>query len=168
MAIIATTTSNSIKVNPLFLLKNLLNFIVRVAQRRVRPLTRQAVFSTRACNSDGFRWGYFSIAVKRVSINWNAKLHDPKDLTKYGDSGDGKFSKKFGEGGFVIPAPLEVDAMMKKVPKGKLTTINELRTALAKKHKTDFTCPITTGIFSWIAAYAADELAQQGRKRITP
>ena len=57
---------------------------------------------------------------------------------------------------------------MKKVPKGKLTTINELRTALAKKHKTDFTCPITTGIFSWIAAYAADELAQQGRKRITP
>lgn len=108
------------------------------------------------------------MAVKRVSINWNAKLHDSKDLPKYGDSGDGKFSKKFGEGRFVIPAPLEVDAMMKKVPKGKLTTINELRTALAKKHKTDFTCPITTGIFSWIAAYAADELAQQGRKRITP
>ena len=91
-----------------------------------------------------------------MSINWNAKLHDPKDLTKYGDSGDGKFSKN-GEGGFVIPAPLEVDALMKKVPKGKLTTINELRTALAKKHKTDFTCPITTDIFSWIAAYAADE-----------
>jgi len=103
-----------------------------------------------------------------VSINWNAKLHDSKDLPKYGDSGDGKFSKKFGEGRFVIPAPLEVDALMKKVPKGKLSTINELRTALAKKHKTYFTCPITTGIFSWVAAYAADELAQQGRKRITP
>ena len=91
-----------------------------------------------------------------MSINWNAKLLDPKDLTKY------------GKGGFVIPAPLEVDALMKKLPKGKLTSINELRTALAKKHKTDFTCPITTGIFSWIAAYAAVELAQQGRKRITP
>mgnify|MGYP002008810771 FL=1 len=37
-----------------------------------------------------------------------------------------------------------------------------------KKHRTDFTCPITTGIFPWIAAHAADELAQQGRKRITP
>ena len=37
-----------------------------------------------------------------------------------------------------------------------------------EEHKTDFTCPITTGIFSWIAAYAAVELAQQGRKRITP
>ena len=37
-----------------------------------------------------------------------------------------------------------------------------------KKHRTDFTCPITTGIFSWIAAHAADELAQQDRKRMTP
>ena len=92
------------------------------------------------------------MAVKRVSINWNAKLLDSMDLPKYGDSGDGKFSKKFGEGRVVIPAPLEVDALMKKLPKGKLTTINELRTALAKKHKTDFTCQITTGIFSWIAA----------------
>ena len=102
-----------------------------------------------------------------MSINWNAKLNDSKDLPKFGDSGEGKFSKKFGEGRFVISSPLEVDALMKKkVPKGKLTTINELRTALAKKHRTDFTCPITTGIFSWIAAHAADELAQQGRKRI--
>ena len=56
---------------------------------------------------------------------------------------------------------------MRKVPKGKLTTINELHAALSKKHKTDFACPITTGIFSWIPAHAADELARQGRKRIT-
>jgi len=57
---------------------------------------------------------------------------------------------------------------MRKVPNGKLTTINELHAALSKKHKTDFACPITTGIFSWIAAHAADEMARQGRKRITP
>ena len=37
---------------------------------------------------------------------------------------------------------------MRKVPNGKLTTINELHAALSKKHKTDFACPITTGIFS--------------------
>ena len=108
------------------------------------------------------------MAVKRISINWVAKLNDSKDLSKYGDSGDGKFSKKFGQGRFVIPTPLEVDALMKKVPKGKLTIINKLRSALSKEHKTDFACPITTGIFSWIAAHAADELARQGRKRITP
>ena len=45
MAIIATTTSNSIKVNPLFLLKNPLNFIVRDGQRKGSPPARtQAVF----------------------------------------------------------------------------------------------------------------------------
>ena len=105
------------------------------------------------------------MTVKRISINWVAKLDDSKNLPKYGD---GKFSKKFGQGRFVIPAPLEVDALIRWVPKGKLTTINELRAALSKKHKTDFACPITTGIFSWFPAQAADEMARQGGKRITP
>ncbi len=31
---------------------------------------------------------------------------------------------KFGKGTFVIPSPVEVDALMKKVPEGKLITIN--------------------------------------------
>jgi hypothetical protein len=47
-------------------------------------------------------------------------------------------------------------------------TINELRSALARKHKTDFACPITTGIFSWIAANAAAEDEAEGKKRFTP
>ena len=29
-------------------------------------------------------------------------------------------------------------------------------------------CPITCGIFSWIAAHAAEEAASDGRKRTTP
>ena len=57
---------------------------------------------------------------------------------------------------------------MRKVPKGKLITINEIRQILAKRHKADFGCPLTAGIFSWIAANAADELESAGRKRITP
>jgi hypothetical protein len=68
----------------------------------------------------------------------------------------------------VVPAPLEVDALMKKVPRGKLTTINELRTALARKHHVDVGCPITTGIFAWIAAHAVEEAAAEGGKRTTP
>ena len=52
--------------------------------------------------------------------------------------------------------------------KGKLVTINELRATLAKKHSVGIACPITTGIFSWIAADAADEAAGEGAKRITP
>ncbi|MBL8156550.1 MAG: hypothetical protein JNM70_20390, partial [Anaerolineae bacterium] len=44
---------------------------------------------------------------------------------------------------FIIPAPLEVDALMKRVRKGQLVTIDGLRTALAQKHGADFACPIT-------------------------
>jgi alkylated DNA nucleotide flippase Atl1 len=61
-----------------------------------------------------------------------------------------------------------VDEIMKKVPKGKLTTINEIRAELAKKHGATIGCPIVTGIFAWIAAHAAEEDAADGEKRITP
>ncbi len=99
--------------------------------------------------------------------SWREKLADDKGLPKIGEAG-GKLSKRWGEGRFVIPAPREVDALMKQVPKGRVVTINELRAALARKHKTDFACPITTGIFSWIAAHAAAEDEAAGKKRITP
>jgi alkylated DNA nucleotide flippase Atl1 len=68
----------------------------------------------------------------------------------------------------VIPAPREVDGIMKKVPRGKLITINQIRAALAKRHQADFACPITTGIFAWIAANAAEEAVREGQKRVTP
>jgi alkylated DNA nucleotide flippase Atl1 len=99
--------------------------------------------------------------------SWREKLADDKGLPKVLEV-TGKLSKRWGEGTFVIPAPREVDALMKQVPKGRVVTINELRNALAKKHKTDFACPLTTGIFSWIAAHAAAEAEAEGAKRITP
>jgi hypothetical protein len=57
---------------------------------------------------------------------------------------------------------------MRSVPAGQLTTINELRAELAKKHGADFGCPITTGIFAWIAANAAEEAAAAGEPVLTP
>jgi len=99
--------------------------------------------------------------------SWREKLADDKDLPKVGQV-EGKMSKRWGTGTMVIPAPREVDALMRKVPKGRLVTINELRAALAKKHQANFACPITTGIFSWIAANAAAEAEAAGAKRITP
>src|SRR5579862_3967332 len=98
---------------------------------------------------------------------WAEKLADNKGLPKVGPV-SGKMSKRWGTGTMAIPAPLEVDALMKQVPKGKVVTISELRLAIATKHKADFACPITTGIFSWIAAHAAAEAESAGRKRITP
>src|SRR3989442_5035659 len=99
--------------------------------------------------------------------SWREKLADSKGLPKIGEV-MGDMTKRWGEGKMVIPAPMEVDALMKKVPKGRVVTINELRAALAAKHKVDLACPITTGIFSWIAAHAAAEAEAEGAKRITP
>jgi alkylated DNA nucleotide flippase Atl1 len=57
---------------------------------------------------------------------------------------------------------------MRKVPKGKLITINDIRETLARKHGATIGCPITTGIFARIAAGAAEEEEAGGKKRITP
>jgi hypothetical protein len=99
--------------------------------------------------------------------SWREKLADSKGLPKTGRV-EGRMTRRWGTGTMVIPAPSEVDALMKKVPRGKLTTINELRGALARAHHVDIGCPITTGIFAWIAAHAAEEAAADGVKRITP
>src|ERR1044071_3815415 len=98
--------------------------------------------------------------------SWREKLADDKGLPKVGRV-EGKMTKRWGEGTMVIPAPREVDEIMKTVPKGKVTTINEIRAALARKHNADIGCPITTGIFAWIAAHAAAEGLEAGEKKTT-
>ena len=99
--------------------------------------------------------------------SWSEKLKDSKGLPRVEEI-SGKMREKWGKGTMVIPAPMEVDEIMRKVPKGKLITINEIREVLAKKHGTSICCPLTTGIFAWIAAHAAEEQRQKGEKDITP
>lgn len=103
----------------------------------------------------------------QLKISWLKKLEDDKDLPKVIEI-DEKMSKRWGTGTCVIPAPREVNEIMSKVPKGKLLTINQIREILAKKHGATIGCPITTGIFAWISANAAEELKKEGKKRITP
>ena len=99
--------------------------------------------------------------------SWREKLADSKDLPKT-EVATGRMSQRFGTGTFVIPAPVEVDALMQQVPRGRVVTINQLRTALAVRHRVNFACPLTTGIFSWIAAHAAAEAEAAGERSITP
>ena len=99
--------------------------------------------------------------------SWSKKLRDNKGLPQVQKITD-KMSKRWGTGTVIIPAPMEVDEMMRKVPTGKIITINEIRAALAKKHGATIGCPMTTGIFAWIAANAAEERRQGGQKDITP
>jgi len=97
--------------------------------------------------------------------SWSEKLKDSKGLPVVEEITD-KMSKRWGTGTVVIPAPMEVNEIMSRVPKGKVITINEIRSALAKKHGATIGCPITTGIFAWIAANAAEEEKTKGKKTI--
>lgn len=103
----------------------------------------------------------------KIKISWREKLSDDKGLPKVIEI-DEKMSKKWGTGTCVIPAPREVNEIMSRIPKGKLITINQIREILAKKHSASIGCPITTGIFAWVAANAADEERAEGKKKITP
>jgi alkylated DNA nucleotide flippase Atl1 len=108
--------------------------------------------------------------VKNLSAKkktWCEKLNDSKGLPRVERITDA-MSKRWGTGTVVIPAPIEVDEMMGKIPMGKLVTINEIRAALAKKHKATIGCPMATGIFAWVAAHAAEERKQHGEKDVTP
>ncbi|MBU0558365.1 MAG: MGMT family protein [Bacteroidetes bacterium] len=98
---------------------------------------------------------------------WKEKLHDVKDFPRV-EKLTGKMINQWGEGTIVIPTPIEVDELMRKIPKGKLTTINQIRNILAQKHGATIACPICTGIFARIAAGAAEEDLQEGNNDITP
>ena len=51
--------------------------------------------------------------------------------------------------------PLAYDALMRRVPWGRLTTVGYMREYLARQNHADFTDPITAGIFVSIAAWAS-------------
>jgi alkylated DNA nucleotide flippase Atl1 len=104
---------------------------------------------------------------KALRKSWREKLADCKDLPRVVEINE-RMSWRWGTGTCVIPVPMEVDTLMRKVPKGKVTTINEIRAALARRHRATIGCPITTGIFAGIAARAAEEAASEGRKKVTP
>lgn len=72
------------------------------------------------------------------------------------------------EGTMLVPSPREVEAFVRTVRKGSVTTVSQIRESLARQHAADVTCPLTTGIFVRIAAEAAEEDARSGKTRITP
>jgi len=95
------------------------------------------------------------------------KLSDNKDLPRTEPIPEG-MTKQWGKGTMVLPAPYEVHDLMRRVPKGKLTTINQIREALARRHGATHACPIVTGIMARIVAGAAGEDEADGKQRVTP
>ena len=96
---------------------------------------------------------------------YNEKLNHSGDLPKVEKLTDPRFIERYKADSMVIAAPLEYDALMKKVPIGKLTTIDSMMAFMAKRHEAGCACPMTAGIFVKISAYASEE---RGGKNETP
>jgi hypothetical protein len=76
----------------------------------------------------------------KIKETWRQKLVSTavkNDLPKVVEVNE-KMSKKWGEGTCVIPSPVEVDAVMRSVPEGKLMTINQIREVMAKRYNASF------------------------------
>jgi len=73
----------------------------------------------------------------KLKKSWREKLLDDKDMPKVVEFNE-KMSKRWGTGTVVIPAPREVDGIMRTVPDGRLITINQIREVLAKRHNASF------------------------------
>ena len=101
----------------------------------------------------------------KTKLSWREKLEKPQQpkLVQIPPK-----MSRFGKGTMLIPTPMLVDELVRRIPKGKLVTVGELRRKLAADFAADVTCPLTTGIFVRIAAEAAEEDRAKGRRRITP
>lgn len=71
-------------------------------------------------------------------------------------------------GTLLIPKPLDIDALVRQIPEGKLATDVQIRQRLAKENKADATCPLTTGIFLRIVAETAEEDTRNGKLPVAP
>jgi alkylated DNA nucleotide flippase Atl1 len=100
--------------------------------------------------SDDHNW---SVAAKRKS--WTQKWAEAKskpDLPKVFDCD--KSGKRF-----VVPGPAEIEEIVKGVPEGQVISMYQIADTLARRHSAETCCPMTTGIFAWLMAYASCEAA---------
>lgn len=89
--------------------------------------------------------------------DFNAMLHDSKDMPKFQTITDPKSIEKYGGSKMYLAPPIDYDKVMKMIPCGKLITVGKIREYFAKMSSADFTEPITAGIFVSIAAWASEQ-----------
>ncbi len=87
--------------------------------------------------------------------DFNAMLHESKDMPKFQTITDKKSIEKYGGNRMYFAPPIDYDKVMRRVPPGKLLTVGTIREYFAKRSGADFTEPITAGIFVSIVAWAS-------------
>ncbi len=71
-------------------------------------------------------------------------------------------------GWMLVPTPLLLADQIRRVRRGRTTTPARLREAIAKRHRVNAVCPMTTGILLHIVAGAAEEQIAQGKRPLAP
>ena len=94
---------------------------------------------------------------KEEKKDFNAMLRDSKDMAKFQTITDRASIEKYGGYRMYFAPPIDYDAVMKRVPRGKLTTVGKIREYFAKQSGADFTEPITASIFVSIAAWTSHQ-----------
>jgi len=97
--------------------------------------------------------------------SYNEKLNFSGDLPKVEKLTNPRMIERCKADSMVIAAPLEYDKLIKKVPAGKLTTMDRMMAYMARKHGAGCACPMTAGIFVNISVHASEE---RGGKDETP
>lgn len=89
--------------------------------------------------------------------DFNAMLKNGKDMPKIQKVTDPKTVEKYGGDKMYFAPPADYDLIMKKIPRGKVITVCEIRKYFARQSGADFTEPMTAGIFVIIAAWASEQ-----------
>lgn len=97
---------------------------------------------------------------KNEKKDFNAMLHNRKDMPKMQIITDPKSVAKYGGDRMFLAPPEDYDHVMKRIPYGRVITVGKIREFFAQKNGADFTDPMTAGIFVSIAAWASVQRAE--------
>lgn len=87
--------------------------------------------------------------------DFNAMLADSKGMPRIQMVTDPATVRKYGGDRMYFAPPIDYDRAMRRVPRGMVTTVGEIRAFFAREAGADFTEPITAGVFVSIAAWAS-------------
>jgi uncharacterized protein YwqG len=109
--------------------------------------------------------------IERSAESWREELLEEDTYSELRNV-RADFAAKWGlkEGAvMLIPAAREIDLVMKRVPRGKVVTLDEVKAILAKREPCcSVVCPETSLEALIIAGHAAEEARAEGETMITP
>ena len=87
--------------------------------------------------------------------DFNAMLAEAKGMPRIQMVTDPATIRKYGGDRMYFAPPIDYDRAMRRVPRGMVTTVGEIRAFFAREAGPAFTEPITAGVFVSIAAWAS-------------